>query len=48
MPASGFHVSVPASIGMYGGRNGSKFKKFFETVIFLKILYQTISHTFCP
>ncbi|CAI9541937.1 unnamed protein product [Staurois parvus] len=46
MPASGFRVPVPASVGMYGGRNGGKFKTFLETVIFLEMMYQTISHTF--
>ncbi|CAI9619607.1 unnamed protein product [Staurois parvus] len=36
--------SIPCDVRMYGGRNGGK----FENDKNITLLYQTISHTFCP
>ncbi|CAI9536754.1 unnamed protein product [Staurois parvus] len=44
MPASVIWVLSPASVGMYGGWNGRKFENDKNKTL----LYQTISHTFCP
>ncbi|CAI9555034.1 unnamed protein product [Staurois parvus] len=44
MPASVIWVPSPASVGKYRGRNGEK----FENDKNITLLYQGISHTFCP
>ncbi|CAI9600405.1 unnamed protein product [Staurois parvus] len=44
MPASVFRVPFPATSGRTVGRNGGKFKNVKN----ITLLYQTISHTFCP
>ncbi|CAI9574394.1 unnamed protein product [Staurois parvus] len=44
MPATVIWVPSPASVGSYGGRNGGKFENDKNKTL----LYQTISHIFCP
>ncbi|CAI9613404.1 unnamed protein product [Staurois parvus] len=44
MPASVFHVPFPATSGRTGEGTGGKFKNVKN----ITLLYQTISHTFCP
>ncbi|CAI9585008.1 unnamed protein product [Staurois parvus] len=50
MPASGSCVPVPVTSGRTGTGGGGKFENLKKNVIFFKmiLLYQTISHTFCP
>ncbi|CAI9606476.1 unnamed protein product [Staurois parvus] len=39
---------VPCNVGTYGGRDGGKFKKNTLKSHSKTLLYQSISHTFCP
>ncbi|CAI9560517.1 unnamed protein product [Staurois parvus] len=55
MPASGFRVPVPVTLGRTGAGTGDKFENLKKITFFLKrlfhsktLLYQSISHTFCP
>ncbi|CAI9610401.1 unnamed protein product [Staurois parvus] len=48
MPVSVFQVPFPASVGMYRGWNGGKFKNVKIKSDCKTFLYQPISHTFCP
>ncbi|CAI9624206.1 unnamed protein product [Staurois parvus] len=47
MPASFFQVLFPASVGTYGMYRGWNRQKC-QKCKYLTLLYQTISHTFCP
>ncbi|CAI9595010.1 unnamed protein product [Staurois parvus] len=48
MPASVFRVPFPVSVGTYGGWNWREIKKCQIKSDSITLLYQTISHTFCP
>ncbi|CAI9573372.1 unnamed protein product, partial [Staurois parvus] len=47
-PASIFRVPFPASAGTYGGRNWCEIQICQIKSHSITLLYQSISHTFCP